>query len=159
MLRLPPFRLLRPGTLAEAARLLVEEGAVEGGVRLVAGGTDPNTGATATAEIYDPRTGTFAPTGSMTIGRAGATATRLQDGTVLVLGIEGNSADWHFSVGWTALISEKRIVFEVPSVNWAIVRPLLTENAVRDGEPAPEPIFEVGVSGQLKTYQSPRAGA
>jgi 4-hydroxybenzoyl-CoA reductase subunit beta len=59
MLRLPPFRLLRPRTLAEAARLLVEEGAAHersagaagaagepgaaepaGPVRLVAGGTD-----------------------------------------------------------------------------------------------------------------------
>jgi 4-hydroxybenzoyl-CoA reductase subunit beta len=50
MLRLPPFRLLRPRTLAEAARLLVEEGAGDQGlpgpagaaapVRLVAGGTD-----------------------------------------------------------------------------------------------------------------------
>jgi 4-hydroxybenzoyl-CoA reductase subunit beta len=41
MLRLPPFALLRPKTLAEAARLLVEEGAAEGlPVRLVAGGTD-----------------------------------------------------------------------------------------------------------------------
>jgi 4-hydroxybenzoyl-CoA reductase subunit beta len=41
MLRLPPFRLLRPHTLDEALRLLVEEGAAEGQpVRLVAGGTD-----------------------------------------------------------------------------------------------------------------------
>src|SRR5260370_32558832 len=57
MLRWPPFRLLRPRTLAEAARLLVEEGAGDPGpagtegeagaagpaagtVRLVAGGTD-----------------------------------------------------------------------------------------------------------------------
>jgi 4-hydroxybenzoyl-CoA reductase subunit beta len=41
MLRLPPFRLLRPRTLDEALRLLVEEGAAEGrSVRLVAGGTD-----------------------------------------------------------------------------------------------------------------------
>jgi 4-hydroxybenzoyl-CoA reductase subunit beta len=41
MLRLPPFKLVRPRTLEEAARLLVEEGAAEGRpVRLVAGGTD-----------------------------------------------------------------------------------------------------------------------
>ena len=41
MLRLPPFRFLRPRSLDEAARLLVEEGAAEGmPVRLVAGGTD-----------------------------------------------------------------------------------------------------------------------
>jgi 4-hydroxybenzoyl-CoA reductase subunit beta len=41
MLRLPSFRLLRPRSLAEAVRLLAEEGAGEGQpVRLVAGGTD-----------------------------------------------------------------------------------------------------------------------
>ncbi len=50
MLRLPPFRFLQPRTLAEAARLLVEEGAgaqapagareAMAPVRLVAGGTD-----------------------------------------------------------------------------------------------------------------------
>jgi 4-hydroxybenzoyl-CoA reductase subunit beta len=41
MLRLPPFRYLRPQSLAEAAAMLAGEGAGEGQpVRLVAGGTD-----------------------------------------------------------------------------------------------------------------------
>jgi 4-hydroxybenzoyl-CoA reductase subunit beta len=41
VLRLPPFQLLRPRTLDEAARLLADEGAAsEQPVRLVAGGTD-----------------------------------------------------------------------------------------------------------------------
>lgn len=41
MLRLPPFRFLRPRRLAEAAAMLAGEGAGEGRpVRLVAGGTD-----------------------------------------------------------------------------------------------------------------------
>jgi 4-hydroxybenzoyl-CoA reductase subunit beta len=41
MLRLPPFRFLRPKSLAEAAAMLAGEGAAEGRpVRLVAGGTD-----------------------------------------------------------------------------------------------------------------------
>jgi hypothetical protein len=43
------------------------------------------------AEIFDPATGSFAPTGSMTVPRSGAAAAPLPDGRVLVVG--GNSAE------------------------------------------------------------------
>jgi hypothetical protein len=52
------------------------------GTVLVAGGPGPG----ASAEIYDPATGTFSPTGSMATGRIYHTATGLADGTVLVAG-------------------------------------------------------------------------
>ena len=56
---------------------------------------DPS-GAVATAELYDPRTGKWSVTGSMTTPRRGHTATVLADGMVLVAGAE--HADDNF--GW-----------------------------------------------------------
>jgi len=63
---------------------------------LIAGGRQPGrdgvrTGI-ATAELYDPVSGQFNPTGSMSAGRSNQTATLLVDGRVLVAGGLAGSA-------------------------------------------------------------------
>jgi len=61
---------------------------------LVAGGTDAAGNLLASAELYDPSTGTFAATGSMGVARAHFAATLLTSGKVLMTGgldLSGNA--------------------------------------------------------------------
>jgi hypothetical protein len=62
---------------------------LQNGRVLVAGGTDggdPSAAILSSAELYDPATGRFTPTGSMAFSRSDHTSTLLQDGHVLVAG-------------------------------------------------------------------------
>ena len=52
---------------------------------LIAGGNDGSGAARASAELYDPSSGTFTPTGSMKVARTGAVAVRLQSGNVFLV--------------------------------------------------------------------------
>jgi hypothetical protein len=84
------------GSMAEArsrhaaAPLLDGRVLVSGGLVPVGGG--PNTIDVASAEIFDPAAGTFAPTGAMTVTRLNHSAIALDDGRVLVLGGNGRSS-------------------------------------------------------------------
>ena len=72
---------------------------------LIAGGyTDSkdaygNFQALSSAEIYDPATGSFSPTGPMLEARAGHTATLLPNGTVLVAGVDATAEVYNPSTG------------------------------------------------------------
>ena len=72
---------------AGASAALLPDGQV-----LVAGGEDANFDLLSSAELYDPATGKFIPTGSMTTGRVGQSATLLGNGQVLMAGGGGGTA-------------------------------------------------------------------
>jgi hypothetical protein len=81
-----PSGFLPTGSMAEArfgpTTTLLQDGKV-----LVVGGLSDTVGTSmATAELYDPSTGTFSSTGSMAVKRSGDTATLLPNGKVLVAG-------------------------------------------------------------------------
>jgi hypothetical protein len=75
------------------ARLFHTATLLPDGKVLVAGGwyCTPNCTALASAELYNPATGTWTPTGSLNDAREGHTATPLDDGRVLVAGGLGSN--------------------------------------------------------------------
>jgi len=81
------------GQFSGTGNMLVSRGGhtatlLANGKVLIAGGADQGTTGTgvASAELYDPGTGTFTQTGSMAVGRFLHTATLLQNGKVLIVG-------------------------------------------------------------------------
>jgi N-acetylneuraminic acid mutarotase len=100
-------------TLTESmivARVMHSATLLNDGKVLITGGTDDNAGggaAVADAELYDPATGSFAPTGAMHTDRAQHTATLLTNGEVFVAGgWNGHRADAADDPPWDPLFAE-----------------------------------------------------
>ena len=90
-------------TLLSDGRVLIA-----GGVQDFGPGTVPiplGTGV-ASAELYDPVSGTFSSTGSMSEGRSGHTATLLVDGTVLVTGMDNTAEVFNPRSGTFSVVGE-----------------------------------------------------
>jgi hypothetical protein len=84
----PPLTFVATGSM-HTARIYGTATLLQSGKVLMAGGSDARgSGGSvfASAELYDPATGNFTETGSMTVGRANHTATLLTDGRVLIAG-------------------------------------------------------------------------
>lgn len=84
------------GSMAVARRDAAAAVLPDGSVLVLGGAKNFGTGGTSllsSAEIYDPVSGEFSPTGSMAVGRLSPAATALPDGRILVAGGFG-SGEW-----------------------------------------------------------------
>jgi hypothetical protein len=88
----PTPRVYATSTLLRDGRVLIAGGAGGMAAGLSGTGTE-DASALASADLYDPATGTYTPTGSMAKPRAFHTATLLADGRVLIQGGGAPAAD------------------------------------------------------------------
>ena len=79
-------RAFHTATLLQDGRVLIAGGRVNAP-------NDYRGTVTASAELYDPATGTFATTGSMTVPRVWHSATLLPNGKVLIVGRDWEAGD------------------------------------------------------------------
>ena len=104
------------GAMTEARTQHTATLLLDGKVLVAGGGIDPihTDAARTSAELYDPGTGTWTQTGSMHGARDGHTATRLLDGSVLVVGAGGTDA-----------VSSTAELYDPISGTWTATRDML----------------------------------
>ena len=119
--------------LATDRRVPSQEGALAEVELADIGPEPPPATALATAELYDPATDTWSPTGSLRFARYGAPAVTLSDGRVLVVGSELYGVGWDdrwvrvdARAGITTEIYDPAsgrftLTGELPSVDWTAV--------------------------------------
>jgi hypothetical protein len=90
-------------TLLPDGRVLIAGGAQDFGPGTVPIPLGPGV---ASAELYDPVSGTFTSTGSMSEGRSGHTATLLVDGTVLVTGTDNTAELYSPGTGTFSVVGQ-----------------------------------------------------
>ena len=125
---------------------------------LVAGGapslgSDPSLNS---AELYDPNTGQWSPTGNLNTGRSGHTATLLQDGKVLVAGgfsgggTNGNCPCFFF-------VTNSAEIYDPATGIWSVIASLNTERGshtatvLQNGEILVAGGTNGGINGDLDT--------
>ena len=126
-------RVNHTATLLNSGGVLVTGGLVPAG--------NPNDRVTVAAELFDPSTGVFTPTGNMTQPRAYQTASLLKDGTVLVSGgqnVTANNPFNHQQVTINYLLTAESFdsnagIFTQTSGNMSFERVYHTATLLNDG--------------------------
>jgi hypothetical protein len=115
----PTKGTMAAGRLLHTATLLDHGPALTNGKVLVVGG---GTATTATAELFDPGSGSFTATGSLEFDRRAHTATLLNDGGVLVTGGGGPTSNPNYGSSASAEVFDPKGMFIPTTVDMATKR-------------------------------------